>query len=324
MAVVDPTVRQASAAEHLTANVPVVAPDATVSEIRRLLEGRRFDSVVDIAVCEEERLRGVIPIVELCAAHAQLTARQLMDADPPVVHSAVDQEEAAWKAVRQGESSLAVIDEAGRFLGLVPPPRLLTVLLEEHEQDLARLSGVLHRDGMARSFSRESFSRRFVHRLPWLIAGLGAALATVSLMGGFEGRLERNVTLAFFVPAIVYLADAVGTQTGTLIVRGFSVGVRSRDVLGRELITGALVGLVLAALAGPLAWLLWGDQRAAAAFATALVGASAVASVVAVALPTALQRLGVDPAYGSGPLATALQDILSIAIYLGCVVLLGA
>jgi magnesium transporter len=34
------------------------------------------------------------------------------------------------------------------------------------------------------------------------------------------------------------------------------------------------------------------------------------------ALPFALQRLGFDPAFGSGPLATVLQDLLSIAIYL--------
>ena len=32
-------------------------------------------------------------------------------------------------------------------------------------------------------------------------------------------------------------------------------------------------------------------------------------------LPWAFQRLGRDPAFGSGPLATVIQDLLSIAIY---------
>jgi magnesium transporter len=32
-------------------------------------------------------------------------------------------------------------------------------------------------------------------------------------------------------------------------------------------------------------------------------------------LPFLLQRLGRDPAFGSGPLATVVQDLLSIAIY---------
>ena len=34
------------------------------------------------------------------------------------------------------------------------------------------------------------------------------------------------------------------------------------------------------------------------------------------ALPWLLERYGSDPAYGSGPLATIIQDILSIAVYL--------
>jgi magnesium transporter len=33
-------------------------------------------------------------------------------------------------------------------------------------------------------------------------------------------------------------------------------------------------------------------------------------------LPWALARVGRDPAYGSGPLATVIQDVLSIVIYL--------
>jgi len=40
------------------------------------------------------------------------------------------------------------------------------------------------------------------------------------------------------------------------------------------------------------------------------------------ALPALFQRLGRDPAFGSGPLATVLQDLLSIVIYFGFVTLL--
>ena len=33
------------------------------------------------------------------------------------------------------------------------------------------------------------------------------------------------------------------------------------------------------------------------------------------ALPYALARSGRDPAYGSGPLATVIQDLLSVIVY---------
>jgi magnesium transporter len=50
--------------------------------------------------------------------------------------------------------------------------------------------------------------------------------------------------------------------------------------------------------------------------ALALWASCSVASVVALALPWALSRFGGDPAFGSGPLATVIQDLLSLAIYL--------
>ena len=40
-----------------------------------------------------------------------------------------------------------------------------------------------------------------------------------------------------------------------------------------------------------------------------------IATVVAMALPYALARSGRDPAYGSGPLATVIQDLLSVIVY---------
>jgi magnesium transporter len=74
----------------------------------------------------------------------------------------------------------------------------------------------------------------------------------------------------------------------------------------------------------PVVVLMTGDWMLAAAVAVAVFAASTIATAVALALPWLLHRLGKDPAFGSGPLATVIQDLLSILIYLGAVtVLLG-
>ena len=52
-----------------------------------------------------------------------------------------------------------------------------------------------------------------------------------------------------------------------------------------------------------------------AAVALALLCSCTIATVVAMALPIGFHALGIDPAFGSGPLATVIQDLLSIAIY---------
>jgi magnesium transporter len=40
-------------------------------------------------------------------------------------------------------------------------------------------------------------------------------------------------------------------------------------------------------------------------------------------LPAIFVRLGQDPAFGSGPLATVAQDLLSIVVYFAAVVAIG-
>ena len=52
---------------------------------------------------------------------------------------------------RRGESGIAVVDDAGRIVGLVPPHRLLAVLLTEHD------AGAM---APRRSHSRPSSTRR--------------------------------------------------------------------------------------------------------------------------------------------------------------------
>ncbi|HXF52366.1 MAG TPA: magnesium transporter [Dehalococcoidia bacterium] len=311
-----------TAAEHVSRDVPVARPDATISDVRRSLENRRFETATDVAICEEGRLVGVLSIERLLAGPGDALARDLMDPDPPVVAPGVDQEIAAWKAVERGESSLAVVDEAGAFVGFIPPQRLLMVLLQEHQEDLARLGGFMQDTSAARTATLEPVERRFWHRIPWLLVGFIGALLSAEIVGSFEEQLRRNVTLAFFVPGVVYLADAVGTQTEALVIRGLSVGVPIGAVIRREVATGLLVGLALGLTFLPFGLLRWGEGDVALAVSVALLAACSVATIVAMALPWAFQRLGTDPAFGSGPLATVVQDLLSILIYFGVALVL--
>jgi len=287
-----------------------------VGEARRSLEGTTFDSATHIGVCDNGKLVGVLRIEELLSALPEAKVSDIMDGDPPAVARGVDQEKAAWKAVQHGESALAVVDDAGRFVGFIPPDRLLAVLLHEHEEDMARVSGFLRDTSMARTASEEPISRRFWHRVPWLLLGLAGAILAADIVGFFERELQANVMIAFFIPGIVYLADAVGTQTEALIIRGLSVGVPIVSVLRREILTGLMIGLTLAMVFYPIGVWRWGRDGIVLAVALAIFGACATANLVAMALPWALHRLGIDPAFGSGPLATVIQDLLSIMIYL--------
>ena len=304
-----------TAMEHVSLRVPRTARTARAGDVRRGLERQRFDTVEEIAVCEGERLVGLLDIEDLMAAADDTPVGAIMDSDPPVVAPGTDQEIAAWRAVGRSESSLAVVDAAGRLLGLIPAHRVIGVLLDEHEEDIARLAGYARGAEPARTASEEPLLQRLRHRLPWLLVGLAGALLAADIVAAFEGRLRDRVVLAFFIPGVVYLADAIGTQTEALVIRGLSVGVPIRHVFRRELLTGAIVGAVLAALSYPLILLRWGESDVALSVALALFAAASVATLVAMILPWVLHRAGMDPAFGSGPLATVIQDLLSIVLY---------
>ena len=310
------------ALDHATANVPTARPDQPVAEVRSALAGGTFDSAVDVAVLDGERLTGLVTIERLLAGRPEARIDEVMDPAPPVVTAGEDEEVAAWRMVRHGESSLAVVHDDRRFVGLIPPNRMLTVLLTAHDEDLARLGGYLSGTTRAREAAEEPVARRLWHRLPWLLVGLVGAMASAAIVGAFEEQLDEKVLIAFFVPAVVYMADAVGTQTEAVLIRGLAVGVAVRAVVRRELLTGLVVGLVVALAFVPFTLAVWGDGEVAAAVGLALFASCSIATLVAMTLPAMFQRLGLDPAFGSGPLATVVQDLLSIAVYLGVAVLI--
>lgn len=271
----------------------------------------------DLPVCLGERLVGIVPVELLLSAEDEVPVTALMTVPAAVASPADDQERLALRAAQTGSRSVAVVDDRGLFLRMVGPQRLIAVLSEEHEEDLARLGGFLARSGAARAAAEEDVRRRLWHRLPWLAIGLVGAMASAGIVASFESELERQVLLAFFVPAVVYMADAVGTQTETVVIRGMALGVPLRAIARRELATGAIIGALLAASFFVFARLAWGDERVAAVVSLALLVSASVATLIAMTLPYLLQRLGRDPAFGSGPLATVIQDLLSVAAYFG-------
>ena len=312
------------AVDRAVRRVPMADPAAPAGEVRDSLTGTNFDSAASLVVAEGESLFGLVPLARLLAAPPEQAVGELADRDPPIVGPEATPAQIAAAMHGCEVPSAAVVDDGERFLGLVPPRQLISILSDEHEEDMARLGGYMASTGRARTASEEPVPQRLLHRLPWLLIGLAGAMASALIVGAFEEELQRVVLLAFFIPGVVYMADAVGTQTEALLIRGLAVGVSIRQVASRELLTGLVIGVIIAAAFVPFALLAWGDAEIAIAVALALLASCSIATLVAMLLPWAFQRLGRDPAFGSGPLATVIQDLLSIAVYFAIAIPIAA
>lgn len=302
--------------EYATTRVPTASPSVSAQSARSAMVGSTFDLVDEIVVLSDGKLVGLVALSDLLEAADESSIEDLMDRDPVILHPGASEEGAAWAMVRRRQRNLAIAEPNGGFVGLVPSDKLMGRLLTEHDEDAARLGGYLASSGRARLAAEEPIHRRILHRLPWLLIGLVGAMASAVIVGSFEEQLSEKVLLAFFVPAVVYMADAVGTQTETLLIRGMSADINMRVVVRREIITGVLIGTLVGAAFYPFALIGWGDGDVALAVGLALIASCSIATSVATALPRLLSRFGSDPAFGSGPLATIIQDLLSIAVYL--------
>ncbi len=308
-------------ADHVVADVARAGRDEPVGVLRGRLAREQPACVEIVAVVGPHGLlEGVVTIGQLFAAPDEKPVGEVMAAGYPRVHAEEDQEHAASVALHHGVDALPVVDANGALLGVMPPQALLQVLRREHVEDLHRLTGITRESSRARHAIEDPPMRRARHRLPWLVAGLAGSAAATAAMAGFEDVIQAHVAVAFFVPALVYLADAIGTQSEAIAVRGLSL---TRAGIGHlvagELRTGAVIGSVLGALAFVAVAAVYRDARLAGAVGTALFAAGTIASGIGIAFPWWLARRGVDPAYGSGPMATVLQDTLTILVYLAVI-----
>jgi magnesium transporter len=306
---------------HLVASVLRARPGERAAEVLARLAAEKPASLeLVLATDAHGHLLGAVPLARVLALQAHETLDKVLDRDFPRVRANTDQERAASLALHHGADVLPVVDAEGCVLGVMPAQAIMQVLRREHVEDLHVLAGIQREAAQARHAIEDPPLRRVRHRLPWLLAGLaGAALATAA-MAGFEATLKAHLAVAFFVPAIVYLADAIGTQSEAVAVRGLSLtraGVT--HLLASELRTGMGIGATLGLIAFLPVWAVFGDVRLAGAVATAIFAAGTMAAALGLLLPWWLARLGRDPALGSGPLATVIQDILSLLVYLAVV-----
>lgn len=312
------------AARRLNSSVPTGIPTDDVQTVLTRLRETPFDSVEAVYVLDAaQRLLGCVALGDLLRAEPAKCLSEIMSPPPIAAQGHDDQEFVASLALHHKITEVPIVDADRRFLGVVSSRELMHILRHEHVEDLHRLAGIRAETRQARHCLEEPPLRRAKDRLPWLLIGLLGSIGATAVMVSFESALHRRVEIAFFIPGLVYLADAIGTQTEAVAVRGLSLSHAPLSrLLWGELRTGLLIGLTLAVAVFPVTWLGFHDVRLAFSIAFSVFCAGAIATTVGLLLPWALSRLRQDPAFGSGPVATVIQDVLTLLIYLTVVSIL--
>jgi len=310
------TARHETAESHMVTHIPRVAPDTPVNAVIESLRGQQFDCADTVFVVDEgNRLEGIVRINDLFA-DSERKIGEIMEPKHEAVRSGDDQEKIALLAMELDMIAVPVTDESNKLIGAVPPEALIRILRAEHIEDLERLAGISADErGPSVAFDAPLYDR-FRRRIPWLLFGLLASSIITLLMASFETSLATNVAVAFFVPALVYIAGAIGTQAVSVAVRGLSVdNVSIKRLLQDELVIGIAIGSSLGLIAFGMVFLTFGDAALSLAVGLAVLMGGTVSAVVGFGLPWVFMKFGSDPALGSGPICTIIQDAASLSIY---------
>ena len=295
----------------------------SLGEIERNLkrDHAQFDTINFIYVLSQEReLLGVLSVKDLFSLDPNAKAGDVCKRSPLVsVKASTHQERAAYLALKHNIKAVPVVDMSGVFLGEISSDSILSILHKEMHEDTLKRVGITHPDALHATVLTLPLFTSFRHRIPWLFLGLIGGLFAAKIIGFFEQTLSKNLVLASFIPLIVYMSDAVGTQMEAYIIRDLATeqSLPVRRYFLRHAIVVVSIALVLGILLFSSYILFTDDVYMAFVLSVSLIASICSSLCTGLLIPLVFARHSLDPADASGPIATILQDMMSILIYFG-------
>lgn len=305
-----------------------IRPDMQVGEALRYLrkqahenlENLRFIYVLD----RDQKLLGAVSLREIFLAPDQKLVQDIMRTNLVVANENMDQEALKQLFASHGLMAIPIVDSSGRMKGIVTADDIVEVVEEEATEDIQRMAGV---EALDAPYLKIDLTSMIKKRGGWLVILFFGEMFTATAMSYFEHELERALVLALFIPLIISSGGNSGSQASTLVVRAMALGeVRLRDwtkVLGREIIVGASLGVILGSF-GLLRIIFWPNRDTVYGEHFFLVGLSVAVSLVGVVLwgslsgsmlPFVLRKCKLDPATASAPFVATLVDVCGLIIY---------
>ena len=309
-----------TAGRLMTSQVPLVLKQQTIREVQNLFFERmkEFETINYVYVInEEKKLIGVFSIKEIFRMSKDLKVSDIMRTALIKCRALTDQERVAVLALKHNLKAIPVVDKNDQFLGVVSSDTILNILHQEHIEDILLAGGISKLDDSIKTLAIAKVGTLVKVRLPWLLLGLLGGVFAAQIIGFFENVLKTQILLALFIPVIVYISDAVATQTETLIIRGIALDPKLvlKKYFLREIKIGSFLALILAVILAIVAFFWWQEPSLGVILGLSMFFGIFLSVIVAMSIPLILQKFKKDPALGSGPLATIITDIVSITVY---------
>ena len=296
-----------------------IRDDVTVEVVLRYL--RRLDEMPDhtdqlFVVDGTGQLKGLLPINRLLVTRPKTLVTTVMRLDFLKLRPQEKAEDAAGAFERYDLVSAPVVDDRGRLIGRVTVNAVVDYIREDTASDMLSAGGLREEEDLFASVWKS-----VRNRWTWLAINLVTAFIASRVIGVFEDSIARIVALAALMPIIAGISGNSGNQTITMIVRALALGqitaANARKLFAKEIGVSTLNGLIWGGVVGLFAFLIYHSWQLGLVMTGAMALSLLLASVMGVAIPLTMEKLGRDPAQGASVMITAITDSGGFFIFLG-------
>lgn len=302
----------------------VTARDA-IAEVRRLVQKTliTYGYIVD----EKVRLLGLLVMRDLMLAEPGTPLSEVMIRSPFTLDPQMELTAAMKTVVNRHYPVYPVCRADGHLLGQVRGQTLFEARAIEISAQVGSLVGVKNEERLSTPLLRS-----LCFRHPWLQLNLLTCFIAATVVGLFQGTLDRLVLLAVFLPVLAGQSGNTGCQALAVALRGMTLGDlkagQERALMIKEGVLGLLNGLLVGVSAGVGMYVyarMNGNPyalRLALVVWAAMVASCVVSGVSGVLIPVALKKFGADPATASSIFLTTATDVISMGVFLGLATML--
>ncbi len=266
-------------------------------------------------VDDDGRFLGAVPLDRLLRSKRPIPVSELMEPERRRVRADEDQEDVARLFQRYDLVAAPVVDANDRLVGVITFDDIADVIEEEAEEDIKALGGVTHDEEL--SDTVWTIARG---RFNWLLVNLATAFLASSVLGLFEGQLQKMVALAVLAPIVASQGGNATTQTMTVAVRALATrdlnDANAWRIINRELMVGLVNGFAFAVITGAVAYAWFRVPGLAVVIGLAMICNLVAAALGGILIPLGLYRLRIDPAVASSPFVTTVTDVVGFFAFL--------
>lgn len=258
---------------------------------------------------------GTVALNKIIRSDRQKLISSIMEDELRVVPIEMDQEEVAYLFRQYDLTSMAVVDESGRLIGMITVDDVVDVIDEEAEEDLMLMSGITDTD------ITESVIEASKNRVIWLVINLATAILASMVIALFDATIEQMVALAVLMPIVASMGGNAGTQTMTVTVRALATRdlttTNAKRIVLREFSIALLNGIIIAFIIGGLSWAWFNNSALGGVMAVAMVINMIMAGLAGILIPIGLEKINIDPALASSIFVTTITDVIGFFAFLG-------